>query len=69
MNLKDKKEDKPLTTENVNKLLKEKQKKFNGLKSKIFPIKTPKHGTERLCMLASVPSDLAIKKAIHPKLY
>ena len=48
-----------LAFENVNRLLKGRQKFLNDFESKIFPIGNQKHGKRRPSMLASRPLDLA----------
>ena len=68
-----KKEEKVLTFESVNKLLKRRQKVFNVFKSKMFPIRkatqgagfkilTPKQMLQRLHKIAQVKEDNIFKK-------
>ena len=57
-----------MTFENANRLLKGRQKRLTGFKSKIFPIRKQTQRKEHPSMLALRPSDLAKRlKILTPK--
>ena len=68
MGIQNKKEGKVLSQENINKLLKGRQKSLNNFESKIFPVEKPTYSTGCAGMLALHPLGLATRlKMLTPK--